>query len=99
MRKSLAQLSSPHLFPEQVTPEEKRLSRIAMLLKALPFEDDEDREWEWNRLTSWEQEFLSSIRGYFERNNTLSKRQEAVLEDLWEKVNEDPVRCGWSKRR
>ena len=57
--------------------------RIAMMLNALPDEDD----WEWERLSEWEQNFLPSIRQQFAKKGVLTEAQYQPLERIWEKMN------------
>ncbi len=45
--------------------------------------DCEDNE---SRLTSWEQEFIQSIRERVNRNQGLSSKQERILEIIWDKI-------------
>ena len=57
--------------------------RCRMILSTLPAED----EWEWNRLSEFEQTFLPSVRQQFAQKGALSEKQYQVLERLWEKAN------------
>ena len=54
-----------------------------MILSTLPAEDD----WEWERLSEFEQTFLPSVRQQFALKGVLSEKQYQVLERLWEKAN------------
>lgn len=58
--------------------------RIAMILNALPDEED----WEWERLSEFEQTFLPSVQQQFSRKDTLSEKQYQILERIWEKMNQ-----------
>ncbi len=55
-----------------------------MMLKSLPDEDD----WEWERLSEFEQTFLPSARQQFSRKGALSEKPYQILERIWEKVNQ-----------
>ena len=57
--------------------------RCHMILSTLPAEDD----WEWERLSEFEQTFLPSVRQQFALKGVLSEKQYQVLERLWEKAN------------
>lgn len=57
--------------------------RISMILNALPKEDD----WEFQRLSKWEQGFLPSVRQYFTKKKTLTDNQYQNLERIWTKMN------------
>ena len=57
--------------------------RCRMILATLPTEDD----WEWERLSEFEQIFLPSVRQQFAQKGMLSEKQYQVLESLWKKTN------------
>lgn len=57
--------------------------RAAMYLAGLPDPDDGEME----RLSEWEQRFLSSARSQFKQKGTLSEKQFQVLERMWDKMN------------
>lgn len=57
-----------------------RKARIKHMLALLP--DHHDREWEG--LNDFERNFLPSVRTYFEEHGTLTDKQLAVLERLYE---------------
>ena len=52
-----------------------------MILTGLPDEDD----YEFEKLSEWEQSFLTSVRDQFERKGTVSEKQYQVLERIWDK--------------
>lgn len=66
---------------EETQEENQRFNQIWMMLRGLP--DEEDSEFE--NLSEWEQEFVSSIREQFERKGTLSINQEERLEEIYAK--------------
>lgn len=57
--------------------------RITMILGILPDEED----WEWERLSEFEQTFLPSVRQQYAAKGRLSEKQYEILELLWEKMN------------
>lgn len=45
-----------------------------------------DCEARQERLTEWQQEFISSIRTQLERGKDLSAKQDQILSEIWEKA-------------
>lgn len=58
-------------------------ARIELILSCLP----DEKDWEWERLSEWEQKFLPSVRQQFARKGILSEAQYQPLESIWKKMN------------
>lgn len=59
-----------------MTDEEKRIKNIKYMIEII---NDEGRG-----LTKWEEDFMESIIGQFERKNWLSERQEEILQRIYD---------------
>ena len=57
--------------------------RAEMILTTLP----EPTDFEFHRLSEWEQTFLISVRQQYQSKNTMSDKQYDTLEKIWTKMN------------